>query len=135
MDFDFISCNIIANHMIQADLKQYSTHLSTGKFFPLLVIYTPAPKVYFGRILLIIAAGHMIQSHISRSTSGLYFLFFFGLTAFLQVLHNCRVTANLLDHMALQSGYITSCCNKTVLKASSRHQGCGLVLRMMEAWC
>ena len=44
--------------------------------FSFLVVYALALKVYFDHISLIIAASHMIQRHLSRSTAGLRFYFF-----------------------------------------------------------
>ena len=52
--------------MIEADLERSNMLLST--FFTNLVIYTLAPKVYFGYISLIIAASHMI--HVERTRGG-----------------------------------------------------------------
>ena len=64
-----------------------------------MVLCALALKFYLLHILLIIAASHIIQRHIDRSTAGLLFLFFAWLL--LAWLHFCRA-------MIMQSRYIIS---------------------------
>ena len=127
----FISATIAANHIIQADLKSSNIILLIGKIFPLFIIYVPALKVYFGHISLIIAASHMIHTHTDRSMTKLHFLLF--LISHCIIADDCIIADGCLlpvqgwqqtcRPISMQSGYITSCANIAVLKASSSQQG------------